>query len=168
MIGSRLAMGDSAEAGLGASPQREKQNDQALAGVMPRYVSFLYIAAFPDAIMESSRTPGGSLRQVVAKSGTASKVSDPKLVVPQPKPNVFEPIVELIQPRWHRISRLGPAPPGFCCSPRRPRTDGTRESSAAQGRFAGSIRTRRTVPVFVSRNLPDGRPAGRCLDRLRA
>jgi hypothetical protein len=28
----------------------------------------------------------------------------------------FKPIFELIQPRYHRISRLGPAPPDFCCS----------------------------------------------------
>jgi hypothetical protein len=32
-------------------------------------------------------------------------------------PMFFWAILELIEPRRHRISRLGFAPPGFCCSP---------------------------------------------------
>ena len=60
----------------------------------------------------------GSVVQVVAKSGLAPRVFVSKRVVRQPEPNVFRDNFELIEPRCYRISRLGPAPPGCCCSRR--------------------------------------------------
>ena len=80
-------------------------------------------AARVNSCMDAGRTPywraaetRGSLLQVVAKSGTPPKVFAQSESSAAQSPMFFGSILELIQPRHYRISRIDSAP-GFCCSP---------------------------------------------------
>jgi hypothetical protein len=69
-----------------------------------------------DDVLREQQKPGGLSCKLLQNQANRQRFFAQSEASAAQNPMFFGSIFELIQPRRHRISRLGSAPPGFCCS----------------------------------------------------